>query len=47
LGIEFVIFWVVVSCSMVVGYQHVIGLCYLHFQGSSAIMRTSDLTYLD
>jgi len=36
LRLEFVVFWVVVPCSVVVGYQHFRGLCCLPLQGWSA-----------
>jgi hypothetical protein len=31
--IEFIFFWVVAPCSVVVGYQHFRGLSFLHLQG--------------
>jgi len=33
---DFVVFWVVVPCNVVVGYQHFRGPCCLHLQGWSA-----------
>jgi len=32
LKIHVVVFWVVISCSDVVGYKHFGGVCYLHLQ---------------
>jgi hypothetical protein len=31
--IEFMVFWVMVPCNMVIGYQRFGRLCYLHLQG--------------
>jgi hypothetical protein len=33
--IEFMVFWVVASCNVMVGYQHFGGLCCLHLWGSN------------
>jgi hypothetical protein len=40
-----VVFWVVMSCSVVVGYQHFVASCCLHLQGEVTVARKKGQLY--